>query len=322
VNPIESFEQVAGVLAGFDFRIDSEDFILYELARMIEEDRATFEDEEFRRLIDEGIRQHVEEVPAIRQELAEIVRQALPGIVPGARVVAQRVIRTLDDLHMELRSVAVIVHSYTAYLFQRLENVEDSSHDEESAAAAIQRWRNGEIPRETLVSELQRLGRPAVAPAADLLFEGPDDFRTADPAVEILAAIASPASARVLAHAVSEPIMPEYLEGKALDALREMWSLAKPYVLYNLRNHSHEDLPYRWFELLVETGEPSVVDLIIEELRVHGANPAYQEDLTALVELLNRSRDPELQDKILSVLNAENTPTAVTRLLEDFFRSH
>jgi hypothetical protein len=319
-NPIESIEQVSQVLAGIDFQLDPEDFILYEVARMIEEDRATFEDEEFRRLIDEGIRQHIEENPRLRGELAEKLRHAWSELSSGAQVVAQRVIRALENVEVDLRSAAVIVHSYTEYLFEKLETMEDLSDQEEAARTWIERWRSGEVSRENVVSELQRIGRPAVGPTADLLFEAPDDFRVSDPAITILAAIHSPASARVLAHTVAEPMLPEYLETKALEALRGMWNLAKPYVLYSLHHHSHEDLPYRWFELLLESNDASAVDLMLEELRVHGANAAYREDLVALVELLHRSRDPELEDKILGCINSPDIPEAASSMLEDFLR--
>jgi hypothetical protein len=66
----ESVEILSKAIAGFDFHVDADDFILYELNRMIEEDRASFEDEEFRILIDEGIREHVEEDLPVRAALA------------------------------------------------------------------------------------------------------------------------------------------------------------------------------------------------------------------------------------------------------------
>jgi hypothetical protein len=47
-----------------------EDFVLYELHRLIEEDRASFDDVEFRRLIDEGIRAHIEGNLQTRARLA------------------------------------------------------------------------------------------------------------------------------------------------------------------------------------------------------------------------------------------------------------
>ena len=62
----ESVDILSKAIAGFDFLVHADDFVLYELHRMIEEERASFEDEEFRILIDEGIREHVEENLAVR----------------------------------------------------------------------------------------------------------------------------------------------------------------------------------------------------------------------------------------------------------------
>src|SRR5436190_2554945 len=53
-----------------DFAIEADDFVLYELNRLIDEDRASFEDEEFRILIDEGIREHIEENLPLRAAVA------------------------------------------------------------------------------------------------------------------------------------------------------------------------------------------------------------------------------------------------------------
>src|SRR5262249_37880645 len=85
---------------------------------------------------------------------------------------------------------------------------------------------------------------------------------------------------------------------------------------------SHEDLPYRWFQLLIEGDDVEAVDLVLEELLVHGKNPIYREDLYALVLLLLRSRDPELQDKVVSTINAPDTPPAVVAMLEEFLREY
>src|SRR5689334_21130133 len=63
-NPVEEF----------DYHIECDDFLLYELARLIEEDRASFEDEEFFRLIDAGIHEHIERRLDIRANLAVRLR--------------------------------------------------------------------------------------------------------------------------------------------------------------------------------------------------------------------------------------------------------
>src|SRR5205085_1802612 len=68
----------------FDFGLDDDDFILYELNRLIEEDRASFEDEEFRILIDEGIRTHVEENISVRCRMAYSLRSQNGRMVPDS----------------------------------------------------------------------------------------------------------------------------------------------------------------------------------------------------------------------------------------------
>ena len=292
-HPVESLESVTAVIAGFDYRVEPDDFVLYELARMIEEDRASLDDEEFRRLIDEGIREHVEENMQVRAELAGILRTAMREIAPSARPVAIRVIHVLEDADSDLRNVGVVVRTYTAYLFDRLQNPGVASPEQDQA------------------------GR-----AADRLFDAPEDRATARTAIAVLASLRSSVSARILAHVVSEPMLEEDLEGEAFAALHGLWPLARHYMLYRLRNHTHEDLPYRWFRLFMDVGEPAAVDLVLEELRAHGENPAYREDLSALVGLLLNSRDPETQDKVMALLNSPQTPRAIAAMLEDFLKEY
>jgi hypothetical protein len=72
--------------------------------------------------------------------------------------------------------------------------------------------------------------------------------------------------------------------------------------------------------LLIDCEEPSAVDRILEEVIVHGDDPTFREDLIALLELLSRARDPETEDKILQVLNSDNTPKTAVKMLESFLR--
>jgi hypothetical protein len=58
------------------------------------------------------------------------------------------------------------------------------------------------------------------------------------------------------------------------------------------------DIPFRWFQLLIDCYEPEAVDRIVEELRAHADDSTFREDLLALIELL-----PDLP-----------TPTRKTRL--------
>ena len=103
----------ANPLENFDYLVDCEDFLLYELGRLIDEDRASLDDEEFRRVVDEGIREHVETRLEVRAELAMRLRAAGPA---GSRMVP-----VVEDIEASLSSLAPIVKSYTAYLFRRLE---------------------------------------------------------------------------------------------------------------------------------------------------------------------------------------------------------
>src|SRR5262249_1331012 len=95
----------------------------------------------------------------------------------------------------------------------------------------------------------------------------------------------------------------------------------RPYILYSLKPHTHEDIPFRWFQLFVDCDEPSTVDRILEEFLAHADNPDYREDLLALIELLAQSQDPADEDKILQIMKTEGKPEGVESLLEQFLRN-
>ena len=272
---LEGVEKAASVLADFDYDIHPEDFVLYELHRLIEEDRASFDDAEFRTLIDEGIRAHIEDDTDIRASLAGRLRSA--SLTGDARTMALRVVHALEDLEANLCNVAVLVHNYASYLFSRLAAFDTDSHDDR------------------------------ITTAADLLFESTGDRGAAETALDVLCAEVSPVSSRVLAHAVSEPLLDEDLETRAFTALKASWPLPRHYMLYSLRDHPHEDIPTRWFQLFVAVDEPKTVDLVLEELRAHGGNPRYLEDLATLMEVLQTCGDPETEDKILDAVNSAKT---------------
>jgi hypothetical protein len=282
--------KLENVLANFDYQVDCDDFLLYELGRLIEEDRASLDDEEFREIIDEGIHEHVERRLELRAEIAKRLRQDLPSIAESDRSSAIRVLRAVEDIDFPLRDVALILTTYTSYLFRKLED-----------CAAKPVSRESEI--------------------ADALFECLDDRTAVDAALNTLGSIRSPVSARVLAHLVSEPMLEEDLEVKAYDLLRAMWPLPRHYVLYSLKGHDHEDIPFRWFQLLIESNESEAVDRILEELRAHADDPTLREDLLVLVELLSKSSDPETEDKIMQVLNDPETPRTASQMLEQFLKT-
>jgi len=333
-------------LGPFDFGVDADDFILYELNRFIEEDRASFEEEEFRILIDEGIRVHVEENLSIRCKMAYSLRGASrglnaeaiasleqqlgvkfdPGIAEGldptTRAVAVRIAQALENTDSDLRNVAFVVRKYTAYLFERLQSIERALPGEAESLEMIESWKSGAIPREQLITNLQQLGRASLGPSADLLLNSTDDRNAAETALSILSHIRSSVSARVLAFVVSEPVLDEDLEARAYAALREFWPLARPYILHSLHLHAHEDLPFRWFQLLLEADEVTTSELVYEEMRTHGSLPNYREDLWALASLLVHSRDPEIEDKVLAWINSPQTPGPVVPMLQEFLKEY
>jgi tetratricopeptide (TPR) repeat protein len=270
-------------LEEFDYRIECDDFLIYELCRLIEEDRASFDDEEFRRVIDAGIHEHIERRLDIRANMALRIRTS--GAPPD------RLLRTIEDIESTIRDIPEIIHSYTAYLFQRLEQCSEIKPDERITAAA------------------------------DALLDSPGDRSVAEPSIDFLGSIRSAVSARVLAHVISEPMLDEDLELKAYNYAAQMWPLARHYILYSLKPHTHEDIPFLWFQLLVDCDEPSAVDRILEEVLVHCGHADYREDLLALTQLLGRSRDPETEDKILQVLNSEHVPSAAVEILEMFLKN-
>jgi tetratricopeptide (TPR) repeat protein len=267
----------------FDYRVACDDFLIYELGRLIDEDKVSLDEPEFRTLIQAGIAEHVERRLDLRSEMALKLRQ---DAVPGSG----RILHAIEDIESQLRDFPEIIQSYIAYLFERLEECASAEPD------------------------------ARITSAADVLLESPDDRASADAALDVLGGSPSAVSARVLAHAISEPMLPEDLENKAYNFVRSMWPLPRHYVLYALRAHTHEDIPFRWFQLLIDVEEPSAADRILEEVVVHGDDPTFREDLLALVALLSQARDPETEDKILQVLNTSDAPKTAAKMLEFFLK--
>ena len=278
-------KDISSALERFDYRVECDDFVLYELGRIIEEDHASFEDEEFRRLIGEGIHEHIETRLEIRAGMAKHLR--LQGLQ------AARILRAIEDIESPLPDVEPVVRTYTAYLFRKLE----------------------------ACTETNAHGEDAVARTADLLFDSPDNRAVVENALDLLGSIRSPVSARVLAHAISEPMLDEDLEMKAYGLLRAMWPLPRHYILYSLKPHTHEDIQFRWFQLLVDSHELTAVDWILEEVFVHAENPNFREDLLALMELLGQAHDPHTEDKIMQVLNNPYAPRPAAQMLETFLKT-
>jgi hypothetical protein len=316
---LESADALAHLFEDFDFHVEPDDFLIYELSGLIDDDRATFEEEAFRRVIDEGIREHVEERLDTRAGMAAVLRLAFRRLdEPGQRI-AMRTIRALEEVDFPLHNVSLVVRTYTAYMFRRLQDAaEQDSNFEDEARLSIERWHKGEILREEMTKRLKEIGRPAVGPLADLLFDAPEDRMAAETAIDTLGAIRCSSSARVLAHSIVEPILEEDLEFKAYRYARALWPLFRHYILYTLAPHAHEDLPFHWFQLLVDCDELTAVDMILEEVLMHSENPVYQEDLKALLELLQVSNDPDVEEKVVALMNTEDTPAEAKKLLEGF----
>jgi hypothetical protein len=269
-------------LQSFDYCIDCDDFLLYELGRLIEEDRASFDDEEFRRVIEAGIHEHIERRIDVRAQMARRLRS-----VRGPK----GLLHAIEDIESPLRDMPEIIQSYTAYIFERLDKC-------------------SEVPPDDRITT-----------AADTLLESSADHAAAEASIDLLGAIRSAVSARVLAYVISEPMLDEDLEAKAYGHLRETWPLPRHFILYSIKPHTHEDLPLRWFQLLIECKEPSAVDRILEEVLVHSADANFREDLVALVQLLDQSHDPETEDKMLQVINSDSTPGSASRLLQEYLRN-
>ena len=54
----------------FDYHVACDDFFLYELGRLIDEERASLDEDEFRSLIEAGIHEHIERRLDIRTGIA------------------------------------------------------------------------------------------------------------------------------------------------------------------------------------------------------------------------------------------------------------
>src|SRR5258706_12076250 len=102
-NPLETF----------DYRVECDDFLLYQLGRLIEEDRASLDDDEFLRVIEAGIHEHLERRLHVRAGLAMRLRSS------GKEHAG--LLRALEDIESPLSHLPQIIYSYTAYLFERLE---------------------------------------------------------------------------------------------------------------------------------------------------------------------------------------------------------
>jgi len=156
------------LLQNIDHRVPSHDFLLYELSRLIEEDKASLDETEFRNFIDAGIAEHVERKLDVRAEIAMRLRTQSGGRTGP-------LLHAIEDIESQVRDFPQVIESYTSYLFVRLEECASTEPDER------------------------------ITTAADVLFDSPEDHAAAEAALALLASIPSEMSARVLTHAISEP---------------------------------------------------------------------------------------------------------------------
>ena len=251
---VDSTDLLADLIADVELPIRPDDFQVFELARLIQDGQPSFRDEEFRSLVELSIRLDLNNAVDVRAEMVDRIRRALPGMTPDARRIAPDVIGAIEDVEFSLDRVGAVVRSYTNQLFGRLEEMPDSEQPTIDGRKTLERWRAGQIDRAVMFERVRKLGAETVPAVADMLFESLADRSIVETAIELLSMYDDRVSARVLAYLVSEPMLEEDEEAKVRSILKEQWPASRNYILYKLKAHTHEDIPFRWFELLVETG--------------------------------------------------------------------
>jgi len=284
----ESADLLGDVLSEVEAPPFQDDFLVCQLGRLLEDGEPSFEDSDFRFLIQQGIRLEYDSDIGLRARFMERLRREAPEFRGRARRITPDVIGALEDVDFPLHRIGAVVRHYTRRLFARLEGTE--------GAEAV-----------------DDLGE-----TIDQVFEFAGDPEIAGAAIGRLARLASPVAARALAYAVAEPVLDETLEEQASEALRAGWPAGRAYILYNLRLHAHEDIPFRWLELLVAANELRAVDRILEEVLKHARDPAFRTDLLASLDLLGRSADPGREGKVLRILTGPHAPADARRLLADW----
>ncbi len=290
------------LIEGVEFGIKPDNFFIQEMGRLIQDGATSFEDEDFHYLIKQGIRLDVNPNVDLRAELSESLRRACPDMKGPARRIARTVIGAVEDVDFSLDVVGTVVHGYTTQLLKALERDTYDDGIDAQARVWVEQWAAGGLDRQDLLNRFCEVGSEGVPAVADLLLDTLDDAERVETALDLLAAVHTPVAAQMLAHVVSEPILEEHQEERARKILKDLWGMAIPYVLYNLRRHIHEDIPFRWLELLIETDYTRAVDRILEEVVAHARSASHREDLLSLLPLLDRSNDPGVVGKLLRLL--------------------
>jgi hypothetical protein len=315
---VDSTDLLAGYLDEVRYPIDAEDFLLFELGRLIDEGTPSFMNDEFRFLVEQSIRITLNPDIDLRARLVERLRREYPHMPSRARKIAPQIIGAIEDSDFSLDRIGAVVRSYTNQMLEVLENTEPDNSGADRARTAIESWREGTLDRFGLFAAIEEGGAEAVPAVADLLLEALGEPETVQTSLELLCLTPCPLAARVIAYVVSEPILEEAQEERAREILGELWPLPRTYILYRLKQHLHEDVPFRWLQILIELGEERAVDRILEELVTHARDENYVEDLRAILDLLDRSRDPGVVGKLLQLLTEETAPEAPLDLLEEW----
>ena len=115
---VDSADLLSDVIADIEFPITADDFTVYELARLTADyERPLFKDEEFRLLLEQGIRLHVDSSVEVRARLVERLRLAASEMDAAARKITPDVISGLEDIEFPLYRIGAVVSSYTNQLF-------------------------------------------------------------------------------------------------------------------------------------------------------------------------------------------------------------
>src|SRR5262245_60388780 len=109
----ESAKILSFALDDFDYRMECDDFLLYELGRLIEEDNASFENDEFRGVINQDVHEHIDTRLEVRAELARRLRIVSPKLDTSLRPVAARILHAVEDAGSPLSDIGLIVRTYT-----------------------------------------------------------------------------------------------------------------------------------------------------------------------------------------------------------------
>ncbi len=318
---VDSVELFENLVESVRFPIESDNFLLQELGHLIQDGDPSYEDDDFHFVIKQGIRLYVDPDVDLRAQLVGSLRQAYAGMKGASGRVAHTIIGAIEDVDFSLDVVGAVVQGYTNQLLRTLEDMTEDESVEENARKWIELWTEGTLEEPALLERFRGIGSDGVPAVADLLFDSLEDPIRNNTALNLLSMIHTPVAAQVLAYTISEPILEEKQEEIARKILRELWPMALPYVLYNLRRHAHEDIPFRWFELLIDTDNTRAVDRILEEVVAHGRSDNYREDLLAILPLLDRSNDPGVAGKLLRLMTEDSLPKESVGLIEQWIET-